>query len=111
MSRGSIVCVFVAAALVCVPAGASVRSGAAGFPRYDRVFVLIEENHYFDRVIGNRAAPIISALAAGYGLATRYGGVGDPSEPNSLRCSVAARSVSRATIRTSFLDRRLISRT
>jgi hypothetical protein len=82
MSRRSIVCVLVAGALFCAPAAASARSAVVPFPRYDHVFLLIEENHNFNQIIGNRGAPIINALAADYGLATRYTGVGDPSEPN-----------------------------
>ena len=70
MSKRSIVRVFVACALF-VPAGASARPGDAAFPRYNHVFLLIEENHNFNQIIGNRAAPIINALAADYGLATR----------------------------------------
>jgi hypothetical protein len=51
-------------------------------PRYDHVFLLIEENHGFGQIIGNPAAPQLNALAQGYGLATRYFGTSDPSEPN-----------------------------
>jgi len=82
MSRRSIVCVLAAAVLLCVPAGASAQPGGGPFPSYDHVFLLIEENHNFNQIIGNRDAPIINALADDYGLATRYSGVGDPSEPN-----------------------------
>jgi hypothetical protein len=46
------------------------------------VFLVISENHKFDQIIGNPAAPIINALAGSYGLATQYTGVSDPSEPN-----------------------------
>jgi Phosphoesterase family len=52
------------------------------FPRYDHVFLLIEENHNYNQIIGNPAAPELNALARDYGLATRYSGVADPSEPN-----------------------------
>ena len=82
MPRTSTVCVLVASAVLCLAGGASARSSAPSFPRYDHVFVLIEENHNFNQIIGNRAAPIINALASDYGLATRYRGDGDPSEPN-----------------------------
>lgn len=54
---------------------------AAAVPRYDHVFLIIEENEGFDQIIGNKA-PILNALAADYGLATDYRGVADPSEPN-----------------------------
>jgi Phosphoesterase family len=52
------------------------------FPQYDHVFLVISENHKFEQIIGNPAAPIINALAQSYGLATQYTGVSDPSEPN-----------------------------
>jgi hypothetical protein len=55
---------------------------AATFPRYDHVFLLIEENEGFEQIIGNQFAPILNALATDYGLATNYRGVADPSEPN-----------------------------
>jgi hypothetical protein len=58
------------------------RAERAPVPRYDHVFVLIDENHGFGQIIGNPAAPEINALAQTYGLATRYSGTSDPSEPN-----------------------------
>jgi Phosphoesterase family len=65
-------------------AGAAFAAFASdsGFPRYDHVFVLIDENHNYNQIIGNPEAPEINALANDYGLATNYTGVADPSEPN-----------------------------
>jgi Phosphoesterase family len=40
------------------------------------------ENHSYEEVIGNPAAPNINALATQYGLATNDWGVTHPSEPN-----------------------------
>lgn len=60
----------------------TTQAVTTGFPQYDHVFVVISENHRFDQIIGNPAAPIINALAGSYGLATQYTGVSDPSEPN-----------------------------
>jgi hypothetical protein len=57
-------------------------AGASTFPKYDHVFMVIEENHGYGNIIGNPAAPEINALANDYGLATNYTGVADPSEPN-----------------------------
>lgn len=51
-------------------------------PRYDHIFVIIEENHTFDEVIGNPAAPHLNRLAQAYGLATESFGVVHPSEGN-----------------------------
>jgi phosphatidylinositol-3-phosphatase len=74
----------VASLLMTVSASAVLvkRSSSEGFPRYDHVFLLIEENHNYNQIIGNPAAPEINALARDYGLATRYSGVADPSGPN-----------------------------
>lgn len=57
------------------------RTGAA-VPHYDHIFVLVEENHNFETIIGNTAAPNINRLAQTYGLATNYTAVADPSAPN-----------------------------
>jgi len=72
-----------AAATVLAPVAASADStSTSAFPHYDHVFLLINENHGYNQIIGNPAAPEINALAADYGLATSYTGVGDPREPN-----------------------------
>ena len=65
-----------------VERAASTEQAVSGFPEYDHVFIVISENHRFDQIIGNPAAPIINGLAKSYGLATQYTGVSDPSEPN-----------------------------
>jgi phospholipase C len=54
----------------------------ADIPRYQHVFVIIEENHTFNEVIGNASAPTFTKLAKEYGVATEYYGVRHPSEPN-----------------------------
>src|SRR5215472_11967916 len=43
------------------PASASPRPAAS---HYDHIFVIVEENHGFTDVIGNRAAPNLNALAS-----------------------------------------------
>jgi hypothetical protein len=60
----------------------TLQQAASGFPQYDHVFLIINENHNYTQIIGNPSAPIINALANDYGLATSYTGVSDPSEPN-----------------------------
>jgi hypothetical protein len=60
----------------------AVPAFTADFPKYDHVFLVIEENEGFGAIIGSKYAPILNALAADYGLATDYRGVADPSEPN-----------------------------
>jgi hypothetical protein len=69
------------------PVGGGSAVGKTGeqlsaFPQYDHVFLIINENHNYNQIINNPAAPILNALAAHYGLATSYTGVSDPSEPN-----------------------------
>jgi len=61
---------------------AAVPTHEGSFPRYDHIFVIVEENHGFRDVIGNPAAPNLNALAGRFGLATQYFGVAHPSEPN-----------------------------
>jgi len=51
-------------------------------PAYDHIFVIIEENHTFDEIIGNPAAPAINRLAGQYGLATEFFAEVHPSEGN-----------------------------
>jgi len=51
-------------------------------PAYGHIFVIIEENHTFDEIIGNKAAPNINRLAQHYGLATEFFGEVHPSEGN-----------------------------
>jgi hypothetical protein len=61
---------------------AGAPAPAPAIPRYDHVFVVVEENHGFTDVIGNPAAPNLNALARRFGLATRSFGVTHPSEGN-----------------------------
>ena len=78
-------------AAVLIVAGAAARVSAEGptsaasrpaFPRYDHVFLMIEENHGFSQIIGNPAAANLNRLADQYGLATASFSVADPSAPN-----------------------------
>ena len=67
--------------------GLFMSLGAAGsVSADDRVFahiiVIIEENHRYDQIIGNAAAPNINALAEEYGNATHFYGEVHPSEAN-----------------------------
>jgi len=66
------------------PTATSASTGGATgpLPRYQHVFVVMMENHNYDQIIGNPAAPRINRLAQTYGLATNYDGVTHPSEPN-----------------------------
>jgi phosphatidylinositol-3-phosphatase len=77
---------------VAVLAMAATASGAApnpdatdrseGVPRYDHIFVIVEENKDYAQILDPAAAPNIAGLAARYGNATRFFGEVHPSEAN-----------------------------
>ena len=76
-----------AAALVgCAAVGACADLPAAtaleGVPRYDHVFVILEENKNYEQILSVEAAPNIAGLARTYGDATRFFGETHPSEGN-----------------------------
>jgi hypothetical protein len=53
--------------------GVSTASAPAQIPRFEHVFVVVEENENYDEVIGNtQDLPYLNSLAAKYGLATNY---------------------------------------
>jgi acid phosphatase len=64
--------------------GAVAGPTAAEMWRPDHVVVLIEENHAYDQVIANPAAPYINKLAREGALFTNSHGVQHPSQPNYL---------------------------
>jgi len=51
-------------------------------PNYDHIFVIIEENQAYNRIIGSEDAPIINNLAKTYGSASNFYGEVHPSEGN-----------------------------
>ena len=51
-------------------------------PRYDHIFVIVEENKDYEQVLDPAAAPNIAGLAARYGNATRFYSEVHPSEAN-----------------------------
>jgi len=58
-----------------------IESTKAGRPP-DHIVVIVEENHGYSQIIGNRDAAYINSLAAAGTLFTNYHGVGHPSAPN-----------------------------
>ncbi|MCU1243893.1 MAG: phosphoesterase [Candidatus Acidoferrum typicum] len=54
----------------------------AQVPRFDHVFIVVEENQDFSCVIGNSTMPFLNGLAAKYGVATSYYANGHPSISN-----------------------------
>src|SRR5271155_4682605 len=57
-------------------------SAEATVPHYDHIVVIIDENHSYDEIIGNEAAPVFNRLATQYGNATNFYGEVHPSEGN-----------------------------
>ena len=54
------------------------------FPKYEHLFVIVEENKSYDQIIGNPNAPKINQLAKTYGLATNFYAEVHPSEANYI---------------------------
>lgn len=51
-------------------------------PRYQHIFVIIDENKDASAILDSRTAPHINAMARAYGFASHYDAVAHPSEPN-----------------------------
>jgi phospholipase C len=60
----------------------SQTSADRAVPRYAHIVVIIEENKNYDQIVNSAMAPNLSALAAGYGDASRFFAEAHPSEPN-----------------------------
>src|SRR5215467_5520193 len=55
-----------------------------GIPRFDRVFVIMMENHGYSQIINNPNAPYINQLANVANSATNYFAIAHPSLTNYL---------------------------
>ncbi|GAC1595483.1 MAG: alkaline phosphatase family protein [Candidatus Velthaea sp.] len=64
------------------PAALAATAQATSVPRYQHVFVIVEENKTYEDIIGSPDAPTINALARTYGTATQFYGEVHPSEGN-----------------------------
>lgn len=68
------------------PASADIVSNPTAedyaIPHYDHIFVIIEENQAYGRIIGSEDAPNINRLANTYGSASNFYGEVHPSEGN-----------------------------
>jgi phospholipase C len=67
------------AAVAVAPIATSAQSAV---PTYQHIFVIVEENHSYNQIIGNKSAPELNNLAQTYGVATNYYGTIHPSEGN-----------------------------
>ena len=67
---------------------AQPRPRAAPTPRFDHVFIIVEENHDYSDVVGSPAMPYLNSLADRYGLATQYYANTHPSIGNYFMLTV-----------------------
>ena len=58
--------------------------------QFAHVFIVIEENHSFNDVIGNSSMPYLNSLASANGLATQYYADTHPSLPNYFMLTTGA---------------------
>src|SRR5277367_2301232 len=66
-----------------VSAASAATPASAGIPRYEHIFLIIEENRSYGEIIGEKSiAPNINRLAAQYGQATQFYAEVHPSEGN-----------------------------
>ncbi len=73
-------------ALVVLALGFAQTASAAAqvLPRPDHIVIVVEENKSFARIIGNKDAPYLNALAQRGVLFTNSFGITHPSQPNYL---------------------------
>ncbi len=84
----AVFCVVAAVILQCGCGGghssSSTIQGTDNVPHLAHAFVVVEENHSFNDVIGNGNMPYLNGLASANGLATQYYADAHPSLPNYL---------------------------
>lgn len=68
-------------AIIIAVVGLSLTS-MAQVPQSDHVFLLMEENHSYEQVIGNPAMPYLNSLAKSYAVAANYDANSHYSIPN-----------------------------
>jgi acid phosphatase len=71
-------------AVCCLLAALALQPAQAALPRYAHVVIAVMENHGLAQIVGNPAAPYISALALQGANFTNAHGIGHPSQPNYL---------------------------
>ena len=79
--------IFMSAVLASCGGGSS-SGGTGKIPVVSHVFVLVEENHSFESVIGNTSMPYTNSLAQKYALATQYYANRHNSLPNYFMLTV-----------------------
>jgi hypothetical protein len=66
-----------AASIAAAPSGSDLR-----MPRYAHIFLIVDENKSYERIMDGQDAPVIAGLAKQYGTATQFSAETHPSEPN-----------------------------
>ena len=61
---------------------AATMPADTAIPRYQHIFVIVEENKDYARIVGSSNAPVITRLAKTYGSASQFFAETHPSEPN-----------------------------
>lgn len=69
---------------------ASILAAASGVPSSNHVFLVVEENHSYEQVIGNTSMPYLNSLANQYGLAINYDANSHYSIPNYMWLAAGA---------------------
>jgi phosphatidylinositol-3-phosphatase len=64
------------------PGKTAVLKSDLRVPRYAHIFVIVDENKSFERIMNGKDAPAIAAFAKQYGSATHFYAETHPSEPN-----------------------------
>src|SRR5207245_1159558 len=81
-------------AVSILPGQANTRAAAAmpvsQAPAFDHIFVILEENQDYDRIVGNPQAPFINRLIAANFLQTDYHALGHGSLPDYLGLASAS---------------------
>lgn len=73
------------------PSGKTQPSAPTGaLPQFAHVFLIVEENHGFQDVVGNPGMPYFNGLIAKYALATQYYADTHPSLPNYFMLTAGA---------------------
>jgi hypothetical protein len=87
-----------------VTPGPSPTPPVSGIPPFSHIFTIIFENHEYNEIIGNPAAPYFNTLAQQYGLATNYYALRHPSLPNYIALTAGSPFTITGDCRTCFLN-------
>lgn len=73
-------------------------------PAFSHIFIIIMENHEYDAIVGNAAAPYFNSLAQHYGIATNYYAIRHPSLPNYIALTAGSPYTITSNCTNCFLD-------